>query len=155
MHLPAGRFCWVPDRPELSTARREDVAGMTVADSWIVIPKFFDYQHRDTMRANTAPPWLKLYTRLMDNQKFLDLTFAERGLLISLWIAYAKSDGRLSVDTTSIQPPYSGRTAKLTRRLGQRVLSTQLVSLNEAGFIAFAASRPPALCQQPASSLYA
>lgn len=42
-----------------------------------------------------APPWIKLHRSLMTNQKWAALTDAEKGQLVSLWIAAADTDGEL------------------------------------------------------------
>lgn len=76
--------------------------------------------------------WIRLYTRLLSDDNFLDLTWPQRGILVSLWLEYARANhGRPVGDTRAIR----GNTAALTRRLGGRVTSVQLEALNHAGFI--------------------
>ena len=99
-------------------------------DGWIVIPRWDEFQHRDMARS-TVPPWIKTYTKLMGDDDFRQLSFHLRGVLVSLWLEYAAARRQLR-----------GSTAALTRRLGQRVTTRDLESLNHAGFIAFSASKP-------------
>lgn len=94
---------------------------------WIVIPRWEDFQHYK----DRNPIWIKIYTRLMDDDRFLELSFSERGLLITLWMEYAKSRSELRLDA-----------GKLSRRIGQRVLQSQLTALLDAGFIEVADSKP-------------
>ncbi len=85
--------------------------------------RFQHYKERD-------PPWIKNYKALLSKDEYLDLSFHLRGLLHSLWLAYATS-GRQLRDNT----------ATLHRQLGQRVLTRDLERLRDAGFITFAASK--------------
>ena len=100
------------------------------AERWIVIPGWEKFQHRDAARA-LIPTWIKVYTELMSKDGFFELSFHCRGVLLSLWLEYATSKRQLRDSTVS-----------LTRRLGQRVTTRDLESLNRAGFIEFSASRP-------------
>jgi hypothetical protein len=106
---------------------------------WIVVPRwngpdgFQHYKDRD-------PVWIKNYVRLLDDDDYLNLPIGTRGLLHSLWIAYARADGKLSSDTR-----------KLSDKLSTRVTSKQLGALAAAGFIEFSASKPLALRYQVAS----
>jgi len=105
-------------------------------DGWIVIPNWRRFQHY----RNRQPKWIKVYTELMSDPAFLNLTFAQRGLLISLWLEYARSRRDL-VDNT----------VKLSRQLSDRVLNAQLETLNDAGFIERSASKQLAKVEQNAS----
>lgn len=109
-------------------------------DRWIVIPNWREFQHYK----NRDPNWVKVYTRLLSDDSWLSLTFHVRGVLVGLWLAYARSDGQLR-----------GSTVTLTRQLGgdvgQRVTTRDLDSLNHAGLIEFSASKPLALRYQAAS----
>ena len=97
-------------------------------DEWIGIPNwdgpegFQHYSDRD-------PIWIKNYTRLLSHDGYRDLTMNRRGILHGIWLAYASSAGRVRGDTLS-----------MTRLLGQRVLSSDLISLSDAGFIEILAS---------------
>jgi hypothetical protein len=79
------------------------------------------------------PPWIKVYTELLANDDYLDLTGDQRAILHGLWLEYASSSCRLRADTRS-----------LTRRLNLRVTSRQLERLIEAGFIELVARRSQA-----------
>lgn len=93
--------------------------------SFIIIPRwdspdgFQHYKDRD-------PKWIKVYTRLLDDDAYLSLTATQRAVLHGLWLMYAKSAGRVPEDTS-----------KLSRRLGLRVTKQTLDALNHAGFIEF------------------
>jgi hypothetical protein len=100
------------------------------AEMWIVIPKWEEFQHRDAARSK-VPPWVKTWTRLLSDDDFLDLSHHLRGVLLGIWLEYARSTRQLR-----------GSTVALTRRLGQRVTARDLESLSDAGFIAFSASKP-------------
>lgn len=98
-----------------------------MSERYIVIPRWEDFQHyRDR-----DPIWVKVYTRLQSDDAFRDLTFHQRGVLVSLWIEYARS-GRQLRDNT----------ATLTRQLGHRVLRRDIEALTYAGFLTFSASAP-------------
>jgi len=95
-----------------------------VADfGWIVVERWDEFQTYDTKRSE-RPPWIKNYTRLMDDEEYLELSPHCTAVLHRLWLVYAKSRCRLRADTSS-----------LTRRLGLRVTKSHLESLNHAGFI--------------------
>jgi hypothetical protein len=113
---------------------------MSATERWLVIPRWDDFQHRDMARS-TIPPWIKTYTKLMSDDDFLGLSFHLRGVLVSIWMEYAAARRQLL-----------GSTSTLTRRLGQRVTTRDLESLNHAGFIHFSASKPASnLASEPAS----
>jgi hypothetical protein len=98
-----------------------------MSERYIVIPRWEEFQHyRDR-----DPVWVKVYTRLLSDDGFRDLTFHQRGVLVSLWIEYARS-GRQLRDNT----------ATLTRQLGGRVMTRDIEALTHAGFITFSASAP-------------
>ena len=101
---------------------------------WIVIPRWNDFQHPDTTRSGVMP-WVKNFTRLLSDDRYLDLSFVQRGILHSIWLEYARSRGKLRMST-------DGTLVSLSRRLGQNVRLAQLVALNDAGFIEFSASSP-------------
>ena len=99
-------------------------------DGWIVIPRWDEFQHRDMARS-TVPPWIKLYTRLLHDDDYLDLTAHQRAVLHGIWLTYASARRQLSVNTAS-----------LSSHLRLRVMTRDLEALNHAGFIEFSASRP-------------
>lgn len=102
---------------------------MNEEQRWIHIPDWEKFQHRDAGRSSVLP-WLKAYTELLSKPDFLDLTFHQRGLLVSIWIEYARSKRQLRDNSLT-----------LTRQLGHRVSRRDLDALNHAGFIMFSASR--------------
>lgn len=85
--------------------------------------RFQHYKDRDVL-------WVKNYTRLMDDDAYLALTPHCTAILHRLWLVYAKSRCELRNDT-----------AMLSRRLSLKVTTTHLRLLNQAGFIAFVASK--------------
>lgn len=99
-----------------------------MADRWIVIPKWDDFQHYTDGR---RLKWIKNWSNLMDNDDYLALNFHQRGVLHGLWIAYAAAEGQLL-----------GSTSTLYRHLGQRVSTATLEALNHAGFIRFSGTKP-------------
>jgi hypothetical protein len=94
-----------------------------VKDLYIVIPNWGKFQHYKDRR----PVWIKLYTELNSRDDWLELTDAERGLLVLIWIEYARAGGRLRVSRL----PSSGR---------QKGRKRGLERLNDAGFIELLAS---------------
>ena len=62
--------------------------------------KIKDWNTWQTFRKDRgAPPWIKVHRNLMTNKKWAALTDAEKGQLVSLWIAAADTDGVLPDDT--------------------------------------------------------
>ena len=108
-------------------------------DEWIWIPHwdgpdgFQHYRDRD-------PIWIKNYTRLLSHDAYMSLSFASRGLLHGIWVAYAMSSRRLP-----------GSTLVLSRRLGGQVKRRSLESLVHAGFVEIIASDVLAARLQDAS----
>jgi len=101
-----------------------------MTDGWIVVPGWDRFQHyRDR-----SPVWIKLYTELLDNEDWLSLTHAERGVLVQIWLLYARSTGRLRAQRVA---------STVHRNLRQRALD----SLVEKGFIQIVASEPLALAR--------
>lgn len=104
-------------------------------ERWIVIPRWDEFQHPDAARSKVLP-WIKTWTRLNSDRDFLDLTYHQRGLLLSLWLEYARATRQLI-----------GSTSALSRQLGQRVTTRDLETLNHAGFITLVASKPASTAQ--------
>lgn len=99
-------------------------------DDWIVVPKWDRFQHyRDR-----DPIWIKVYARLLSDPDFLGLSFAARGLLMTIWLAFCEANGQLSVRNCD-------------RICDKRLSNAQLKALNEAGFIEISASKPLALAR--------
>ncbi len=99
---------------------------------WIVIPNWEEFQHYE----DRDPIWIKNYVSLTADDDYLSLSSHCRAVLHGVWLEYARSDGRLPLDTAS-----------LTRRLALRVTSANIKSLSDAGFIQLSASRPLALAR--------
>lgn len=99
-------------------------------DRWIVVRNWEKFQHY----TNRNPPWIKLYTSLDADDEWRRLTFAQRGVLVSIWCSYARSRGVVSVRSAS----------NLT---GRRISFVQLKALRDAGFITILASKPLALTE--------
>jgi len=93
-------------------------------NNWIVVPNWERFQHYGLRR---TPHWIKVYTGLNSHDGWNELTFAERGLLVTIWLEYARSKRRLTVQN-------------LPRNVTQKVHKRSMDSLNHAGFIHFAAS---------------
>jgi hypothetical protein len=87
------------------------------------------------------PPWIKNYTELLSDEAYLGLSGHRRSILHGLWLEYARSNCRLSLDTRM-----------LTRRLNLKVTTSDLLSLNDAGFVAIPASTMQAWRPKPASA---
>ena len=93
---------------------------------WIVIPNWEKFQHYGLAR---RPLWIKNYTALLHKKEYLDLSLAERGLLHTIWLAYAESGGRLrESDVRNFRTTF----ARLSH----------FEALNHAGLIEFSASAP-------------
>lgn len=87
------------------------------------------FQHYDPTKRG-LPPWIKNYTRLLQDDDYLELSEHCALILHRLWLAYAQSACRLPADTR-----------KLSQRLAVRVTKSHLDSLNHAGFIDIVASK--------------
>jgi len=97
-------------------------------ERWIIVPRWDKFQHY----TDRDPPWIKLYTELNSNDDWCELTDAERGLLVTIWIEYARSRGIL-------------KASRVPHKVGQASRVRQFESLNRAGFIKVVASKPLAL----------
>lgn len=109
-------------------------------ERWIVIPNWAEFQHYK----NRDPSWIKAYTRLLSDDAWMSLTHHQRGILLGLWLIYARSDGQIRGSTVTVTRQLGGDT-------GQRVTTRDLEALNHAGLIHFSASKPLALRYQAAS----
>jgi len=95
---------------------------------WILVSGWERFQHyRDR-----DPAWIKLYIGLRSNAEWCELNLHQRGVLVTIWLEYAASNGRLSVEL-------------IRRRLGLSFRMRTLETLNDAGFIEFSDSKPLAL----------
>lgn len=93
---------------------------------WIIVPNWERFQHYGLAR---RPNWIKNYTALLRKDEYLDQPLAARGLLHGIWLAYADREGRV-------------RETDLPATLLARARGAHLDSLNDAGLIAFSASKP-------------
>lgn len=100
-----------------------------MAERYIWISRWEEFQHYRPER-DRAPAWIKSYTKQLDDDRYLDLSSADRGLLSDLRAEFARARSRLLADRK-----------RLSSRLGATVYQRQLDSLNRAGFIEFI-SRP-------------
>jgi len=99
-------------------------------NGWIFVPGWVRFQHYH----DRDPTWIKVYRDLTSRDEWLTLTLAERGLLVSIWLAYARANGVLS-------------TSNLRASVGQRIFNRHLEGLSDAGFIRIRASKPLALAR--------
>lgn len=97
-------------------------------DRWIIVPNWDKFQHY----TDREPIWIKVYTELNSDDAWGDLSDSERGLLVTIWIEYARARGTLKV-------------SKVPSKVGQKSRKGQLERLNDAGFIRIVASKPLAL----------
>jgi hypothetical protein len=112
-------------------------------EKWIIVRKWDEFQHPDALRNKDGiPPWIRSYTALLHKDEYLELSLHARGVLHGLWLEYAASHQQLTDNT-----------ARLSRRLGQKVTRATLDSLIHAGFVEVSASRPQAERKQTASEL--
>lgn len=109
-----------------------------MSDRWIVIPNWDPSTDPDGVKhdgfqhyPDRDPKWIKTYRTLLAKDEFLSLSFHLRGVLMSVWLEYAAANRQLRDSTLT-----------LTRRLGQRVTTRDLETLNRAGWITFSASAP-------------
>ena len=54
-------------------------------------------------RDRGQPPWIKVHRNLMRNPEWVELTDAQRGQLVSIWLLAADSDGQIPSDPKMIQ----------------------------------------------------
>jgi len=97
---------------------------------WIVIPNWDKFQHY----TDRDPVWIKVYTELNSRDDFLELTPSGRGLLLTIWLEYARSRGRLRVKTVLLL-------------CGPHSRYAHLKPLVDAGYIQLSAS-PRALARE-------
>ena len=91
--------------------------------TWLWVVRWDEFQHYKPERDH-GPAWIKSYSRQLDDDRFLDLSLALRGLLESLRLALGRAGGRLPNDTQSI-----------SRRIGAKVRREQIEALCDAGLI--------------------
>jgi hypothetical protein len=94
-------------------------------EQWIIIPNWNRYQNY----TDRTPPYIKLWLELQDKDEWYALNYTERGLLVSIWLLYARCNGIVS-------------TQHLHRACTASTRREHLTSLNHAGFIDFSAVKP-------------
>lgn len=98
-------------------------------DGWIIVPHWDRFQHYK----NRNPPWIKLYTELNSSDDWCSLTLAERGLLVGIWLEYARSNGQFSTLDVAKRLDLADHYAHVSKHLK---------ALTNAGFIEVVASKP-------------
>ena len=94
-------------------------------DTYIWINRWEEFQTFQQRRGKPwAPPWIRIYPRILDDHTFTDLPEHTQLLLVKLWMVFSTTRQRIPNDTRW-----------LSRRLGQRVTKPQLKLLNHAGYI--------------------
>lgn len=97
-------------------------------DDWIIVPNWDRFQHY----SDRNPPWIKVYMSLLSNAEFLDLSMPARGLLVTIWLAYARNSGQLRVKVVR----------KFCRSTRGFMHKSQLDSLLSVGLLEISASKP-------------
>ena len=60
---------------------------------WLTVHDWKDWQSYRSDRGQ--PPWIKVHRRVVRSPKWLSLTDAERGQLLTIWILAAENDGKV------------------------------------------------------------
>lgn len=95
---------------------------------YVYIENWEKFQHPDAVRSNNMP-WLKMYTDLLGNDDWLELTPADRTLLQGLWMLTGRYGlGRVRADSGWLNAQLKIRKGSLER-------------LKDAGFISILASK--------------
>jgi hypothetical protein len=97
-------------------------------DTYLVIPNWDKFQHYK----DRDPRWIKVYGDLLDRAEFQELSTATRGLLLTIWLQYARTSGQVKLRV-------------LQTLNGRGVGRPHFISLYHAGFIEFSASKPLAI----------
>jgi hypothetical protein len=104
-------------------------------EGWVIVPRWEEFQHY----SDRDPTWIKVYTRLVHDDDYLELSPTARALLHGIWALYALTNGQL-------------RASSVQGALRMRATSQHWISLSDAGFIAISASKPLALTRARARS---
>lgn len=116
-------------------------AGYIYAVDW---DRFQHYKDR-------RPVWIKNYIDLVDNDRYLELTGAQRALLHGIWMLLAVTgNGRLSAGVMSGKGQRNANVNHLAARLQLRKCS--LEPLIQAGFIEVRASKAASTPSESASA---
>lgn len=95
------------------------------SQEYLWICRWEQFQHYPP-REDSGPAWIKAHTKQLSDDRYLDLTAAQRAVLHDLRMEFARSRGRLTSDPR-----------RITQRLCMKVTRAQLEALNHAGFIEF------------------
>lgn len=103
---------------------------MSNGNGYIYVTNWENFQHYKTRN----PPWIKLYTNLVSDDDYLDLSLADRCLLTGIWMLTAKhGQGR-------VQSDWKRLLKRLSIPFGTRS-TNPLPRLVDAGFITISAIR--------------
>jgi len=105
-------------------------------EMWVVVPNWDRFQHYK----DRVPTWIKVYTELAYSAQWRELPLQQRGLLVTLWLEFALSRGRVA---------YS-RVRAIT---GLRNVDQSIKPLVDAGFVELSASKPLALTRSREKNL--
>jgi len=123
---------------------------------WIVIPNWDKFQHYK----DRNPTWIKVHVELVDKPEWRELPDRRKGILVSLWLLYAASNGRVPASPSYLNRAFGFKTEWEVRRgrergeavvsggreQGESVVRTRdLKALEQAEFIKVVASKPLAL----------
>jgi hypothetical protein len=97
---------------------------------WIIVRNWDRFQHYK----DRSPVWIKIYTALRSDPDWLNLSHAEQGLLVNIWLEYARADGVLES-----RQMYAQSHARRGTRFSLR---SRIDSLCKAGWISLSASKP-------------
>lgn len=97
-----------------------------MADDWLIVPNWQRFQHY----GNRNPVWIKLYTELNSDDKWLGLSLSERGLLATVWLEFCRSNGQVRLEN-------------VRRLCGSSARGSHIEALVDAGLLRVSASKPP------------
>jgi hypothetical protein len=97
---------------------------MSKAELRITPHDWGDWQVPDVKK----PKWIKAWTSLLENPKWLALSDAERGLLLLVWLEYARAGTAIFVQN-------------LCRNCDVRTQKLRLEALRNAGFLEFSTAK--------------
>jgi hypothetical protein len=90
---------------------------------WIWVSRWEDFQHYQHSDGK-VPAWTKSYTQLVNDEAYLNLSSHLRAVLHGVWLSFASARCHLGAETSS-----------LSSRLRLRVMTRDIYSLCDAGFI--------------------
>ena len=113
-----------PGGGRLRRLRRCRVA-VAVTDDVLTVIEWGKWQNY--RRDRGQPPWVKVYRRLQRNSKWVSLTDAQRGQLVSIWMLAADHDGVIAAPAGTLEA-FVGRVCALSEPL-------DMAPIARAGFI--------------------